>query len=90
MNSYVLTLVLKPDLDEKARKEILDLVTKQFGKVSKEEIWGARDLSYPIKRQKKGYYAHYQFESAPDTIAGLDKSLKLEEDIIRYLLIREK
>ncbi len=90
MNSYILTLVLKPDLDEKARVELLAGVTKQFGKVAKEEMWGLRDLSYPIKKQKKGYYAHYNFEADPQVAPTLDKNLKLEEDIIRYLLIRQK
>lgn len=88
MNSYALTLVLKNDLEEKARKELLDSVTKKLEKVEKEELWGLRDLSYPIKHQSKGYYAHYLFSSEPDKIKSLDKTLKMEEDIIRYLLVR--
>lgn len=89
MNSYILTLVLKADLEEKARKELLESVTKKFGKLNKEDLWGVRDLAYPIKHQEKGYYALYFFEAEPKTIPALDKNLKLEEDIIRYLLIRE-
>lgn len=88
MNSYALTIVLKPDLDEKARKELLGSVTKRFGKLDKEEDWGARDLAYPIKKQKKGWYVHYLFSSEPATVAQLDKNLKIEEDILRYLLVR--
>ena len=88
MNNYALTLVLKPDLEEKARKELLDSVTKRFGKVEKEELWGARDLAYKIKKYNKGWYAHYLFNGEPDKIAPLDKALKLDEDIIRYLLVR--
>lgn len=88
MNSYALTLVLKPDLEEKAREELLVSVKKHFGKVEKEEVWGARDLAYPIKHQTKGFYAHYLFEAEPDKIAPLDKVLKIDEDIIRYLMVR--
>lgn len=88
MNDYYLTLVLKPELDEKARKELLESVNKKMGKVAKEDAWGTRDLAYPIKHQKKGYYVHYQFFAEPDSIAPLDKVLKLDEDILRYLLIR--
>ena len=82
MNNYYLTLVLKPDLDEKTKKEILGLVK---GKVDE---WGSRDLAYPIKKQTKGYYIHFEFESDPKAIKDLDKSLKVEENIIRYLLVR--
>lgn len=88
MNNYALTLVLKPDLEEKARKELLTSVTKKMDKVEKEEAWGAKELAYQIKKNTKGYYMHYLFASEPSKIAPLDKSLKLEEDIIRYLLIR--
>lgn len=88
MNNYILTLVIKTDLEEKARKELLDSVTKKFGKIEKEDLWGNRDLSYPISKQKKGYYAHYNFQAEPQAIPTLDKALKLEEDIIRYLLIK--
>lgn len=90
MNKYVLTLVLKPDLEEKARKEVLETVRKRMEKVGKEDLWGLRDLAYPIQHQSKGHYAHYEFEAEPDKIAPLDKALKLDEDILRYLLVREK
>lgn len=88
MNNYALTLVLKPNLEEKARKELLSGITKKFGKLQKEDVWGARDLAYPIKHQTKGYYVHYLFESNPASIKPLDNYLKIEEDVLRYLIIR--
>ncbi|MDO8498767.1 MAG: 30S ribosomal protein S6 [bacterium] len=88
MNSYYLTIILKSDLDEKARKELLEPVVKKMGKVEKEEDWGVKDLAYPIKKQAKGYYIHYLFSADPADILPLDKALKIEEDIIRYLLVR--
>lgn len=92
MNSYLLTLVLKPGLDEKERKTLLDSMIKKLtgedGKVKKEDLWGARDLVYPINRQTKGFFAHFEIEADPKDAKGLDKTLKLEEDILRYLLVR--
>ena len=92
MNQYVLTLLIKPDVEEKSRKELLETikgkVEKDKGKVTKEDLWGNRDLTYPIKKQTSAYYAHFEFEANPGDISSLDKSLKLEEDILRYLLIR--
>lgn len=89
MNSYQLTLLIKNDLAEKTRKELLDSVTKKFGKLEKEDLWGNKNLAYPIKKQDKAYFAHYEFDAEPKEISGLDKMLKLNEDIIRYLLIRK-
>lgn len=92
MNSYYLTLVLKPGMEEKERKALLDSMTKKLtqddGKVSKEDLWGERELVYPIKKQTKGFYAHFEIEADPKNAKGLDKQLRLEEDILRYLLVR--
>ncbi len=88
MNSYQLTVLIKLALEDSERKELLDSITKRFGKMIKEDLWGNRDLSYPILHQTKAYFAHYEFEADPKEVPVLDKSLKLNEDILRYLLIR--
>ncbi len=88
MNKYILTLILKPDLEEKARKELVEKVTKQFKSLEKTDEWGNKDLNYPIKKQTKGFYIHFEFEAEPGVISGIDRNLKLEEDVLRYLLIR--
>ncbi len=93
MNSYLLTLVLKADLEEKSRKDLLDSITKKLttsaeASVVKEDLWGAKSLAYPIKRQTKGYYAHYEISADPKDAKAIDKTLKTEEDILRHLLIR--
>lgn len=89
MGNYQLTVLIKNDLDEKARKALLDSITKDFGKTTKEDLWGSRSLVYPIKHQEKAFYAYYEFEAEPKVIPSLDKNIKLKEDIIRYLIVRK-
>lgn len=92
MNSYYLTLVIDPKLEEKERKSFLEAlvkkVTGEAGKVAKEDLWGVRDLAYPIKKQTKGYFAHFELETNPEVANSIDKTLRVEEDVLRYLLIR--
>lgn len=92
MNNYFLTLVLKQDMTEAARTELLDGVKKRVGgtdgKITKEDMWGSRDLSYPIQKQSRGYYAHFELTTDPKLVKDLDKFLKVEDDILRYLLVR--
>ena len=95
MNNYYLTLVLKADFEESKRKTLLDGLIKKAvgekenqGKVIKEDLWGSKDLAYPIKRQTKGFVAHFEIETDPKNAASIDKILRVEEDILRYLLIR--
>mgnify|MGYP001582840828 CR=1 FL=1 len=79
-------------MEEKERKTLLDAMVKKLageeGKVVKEDLWGERDLAYPLKKQNKGFYAHFELEANPKNAKGLDKILKLEEDVLRYLLVR--
>lgn len=92
MNNYYLTIVLKSDLEEAKRKTLLDSILKKMtadeGKVTKEDFWGNKDLAYPIKRQTKGYIAHFEVTSDPKIAKTIDKVLKEEDDILRYLLVR--
>ncbi len=92
MENYLLTLVLDPGLDGKQQERVLEAVKTRFvgseGKVKKEDKWGNREFAYPINKQTKGYYVHFEVETDPKLAKGLDKFLQLEEDILRYLLIR--
>ena len=88
MNNYQLTLLIRHDLDDKSREELLTTLKKSLGEIKKEDLWGNRNLAYPIKHKTSAYYAHFEFAGEPSSIPSLDKNIKLNEDIIRYLLIR--
>lgn len=90
MQNYLLTVLVKNDLDEKARSGLLDAIKKQFDAVTKEDLWGSRSLSYPIQHQDKAFFAHFEFAAEQNKILALDKSIKLNEDIIRYLLTKHE
>lgn len=85
---YQLALLIKDSLDEKARGELLDSVKKNLGDIKKEDLWGSRSLSYKIQKADKAFFAYFEFETEPGNVPSLDKMIKLNEDIVRYLLIR--
>jgi small subunit ribosomal protein S6 len=89
MQNYLLTLLVNENTGEKERKELLETLTKKMGKVEKEDLWGMRSLTYPIKHQNKAFYAHFEFSSEPGSISDIDKTLKVNEDIIRYLILKK-
>ncbi len=57
------------------------------GEVAASVHWGKRQLAYPIRKQRNGYYVVAQFTSAPDPLIELERVLKLEDDILRYLIV---
>jgi small subunit ribosomal protein S6 len=89
VNNYYLTLLIKENVEEKDRQELLATLTKKMGKVGKEDIWGSRSLDYPIQHQNKAFYAHFEFSADPKDISSLDNTLKLNEDILRYLILKK-
>ena len=85
MRSYELTLVFKEEIkDVEAQAKAL-----AGSKVNQLKIWGARDLAYLIKGVKRGVYIWMTVELEPDQVAGLDKSLRQNEFVLRHLLISQ-
>jgi len=49
--------------------------------------WGKRTLTYPIKRRDTGHYAVAQFQAAAETLPEFERALKLEEGLLRFLVV---
>jgi len=101
MRDYELTLIIDPQLADKDQKGLAENLKKwleagkagsprgEAGKVVKEEIWGRKRLAYPIKKQDEGIYFFYGLRSDGQSLVEVEKKLKLEEKILRYLLVRK-
>lgn len=89
MQKYLLTVLINEKVSEAGRNEIF-AGFKKFGTLEKEDFWGMRSLSYPIKHAGRAFYAHFDFLGEPQSIIDLDKSIRLNEDIIRYLIVKSK
>lgn len=92
MRVYELALVFKSSLSESARKKLLEAIKKWLSevKILKEEEWGEKAFSYPIKKEKSGFYCLLSLEGELGVPSNFEKRLLGEEDILRHLLIRKK
>ena len=94
MAFYENTIVAKQDLAEKELKTLKDkyneLINKSSGKVIKIEEWGLLNLANKIKNYKRGFYIHYKFEGNANTLSEIEKKIKLDNSIIRYLTVKYK
>ena len=94
MNLYEHTIILRQDLSEKevenTRQKYTTLIKKNNGKIVKIENWGIMHLSYIIKKNKKGNYIHFKFESEPKNIFELEKDEGIDKNILRFLTIKVK
>jgi small subunit ribosomal protein S6 len=55
--------------------------------VSASNHWGKRTLAYPIKGRDVGYYVIVQFETEPDRLGELERAIKLDDGVLRYLVV---
>ena len=94
MNFYEHTIIARQDMGTSQLKQIQEkytnLVIKNEGKVLKTENWGLLNLSYLIKRNKKGNYIHFKIEGSGKTIVELEKSEKIDKNLLRYLTVKVK
>lgn len=94
MAFYENTIVAKQDLAEKELKSIKDkyneLINNSSGKVMKIEEWGLLNLAHRIKNYKKGFYIHYKFEGNKETLNEIEKKIKIDGSIIRFLIVKYK
>ena len=94
MAFYENTIIAKQDLAEKEIKIIKDkyneVINTSSGKVVKIEEWGLLNLANKIKNYKKGFFIHYKFEGNSDTLNNIEKTIKVDSSIIRYLTVKYK
>jgi small subunit ribosomal protein S6 len=92
MNKYESLYILKPDIEEEARKALIEkfktLVEQNGGKVEKVDEWGTRKLAYEIDYIKEGYYVLMTFESGPQLPAELERNYNISDSVLRYNVIR--
>ena len=84
---YELTILV----DEIAPQEVIDGLTekiKGYGKITSIEDDGVKRLCYPIRNHEKAHYLFYTVELENDMPADLSCNLNIDDDIMRYLLVR--
>jgi len=64
------------------------LIAEQGGQVKKREYWGLRNLAYRMNKNRKGHYVLFNIEAPPAAIAELERTMRINEDVLRYLTLR--
>ena len=93
MNKYECMYILKPNLEDEKRNELIkrfsDIIEKNGGKIIDVDEWGVKKMAYAINYIKDGYYILTHFEANPDLPLELERNFKINEDVMRFLVLRQ-
>ena len=94
MNLYEHTIIAKQDTSPSEVKQLTEkyskIVEKNNGEIVKTECWGLLNLSYLIKKNKKGSYIHFKIKGNGNVILELEKNESLDNKLLRYLTVKVK
>ncbi len=92
MRPYEIVFIAHPDLDESALEATIEKVkgwiTAQGGEITKVDPWGKRRLAYAIRKRREGYYVLIEANMPPNSVAELERNMRLHEPIMRFLVTR--
>lgn len=92
MNKYEVMYIVHPDLDEAAFTEVnervIGWITDGGGTIVKADVWGKRQLAYPIRKKNEGQYVLLSTEMDPTFCITLEREFNIVEPVLRYLITR--
>ena len=87
-NVFIARQDMSPAQVENLADEYVSVMESLGGKVEKREHWGLKTLAYRIKKNRKGHYVLFNFDTNGDAVAELERRMRLSEDVLRYLTVR--
>ena len=94
MNLYEHTIVARQDISPSQIKQITEkyskIVEKNDGDIVQTQNWGLLNLSYIIKKNKKGNYIHFKIKGSGKIIKELEKNESIDKNLLRYLTVKVK
>lgn len=92
MQKFELTIIAEPNKTEpelqKVQKRVEELIEKHDGSIESVEILGKKKLSYPLRQQQYGFYVLFTFTLPEKKANSFEKTLNLEPEVLRFLLVR--
>jgi small subunit ribosomal protein S6 len=92
MAYYEIIYIVRADLTNEQIEQVInrvrDLVTANGGSIHRTELWGRRQLAYPIKKSNKGFYVFQVLEGQGTMVGTIEARMRIDEDIMKFQTIR--
>ncbi len=92
LREYEFTVIAKGDLPEAESTELAkkyeDLMVKGGGEILRKDDWGTRKIAFPINKQHRGHYTFYDFAGQSENITEIERLMRIDENILRYMSVK--
>ena len=93
MNKYELAVVVSAKIEDEERAATVEKVkayVERFGgNVTNVDEWGKKRLAYEVQKMKEAFYYFIQFEATSNVPAEIESRIRLMEDVVRYLVVKQ-
>ena len=94
MSNYEHTIIARQDTTSsqinQIKEKYSEIIKKNKGDIVQTQDWGLMNLSYLIKKNKKGNYIHFKIRCEGSLIQELEKNEKLDKNLLRFLTVKVK
>ncbi|CCG41218.1 30S ribosomal protein S6 [Magnetospirillum molischianum] len=73
---------------ETLTEELSNIIVQGGGTVSKKEFWGLRNITYRVKKNRKGHYVLLNIDAPSAAVKEMERQMSINEDVLRTLTIR--
>ena len=85
---YLARQDVSPQQVEELTNSLTEVLTQGGGKVTKNEYWGVKTLSYRIRKNRKAHYTLLNIDAPHPAVAEMERQMRINEDILRFMTIR--
>ncbi len=93
MPLYESIFIVRPSLSDEDTGKIVDkmkgVLEKLGATLVKSEVWGKKRLAYEIKRERKGTFVYFNFESQGGVVGELERSYRFEDSVIKFMTVKQ-
>ena len=93
MNKYELAVVVNAKIEDDERlstiEKVKEYIARYGGTITNVDEWGKKRLAYEIQKMREGFYYFIQFDADAACPAELERHIRIMENVIRYLCVRQ-
>lgn len=92
LREYEFTMIANGQLPDEEMKKLVQkyekIILGDKGEVIKKDVWGTKKMAFPINKNFRGHYVHYDLTSDPKDLAEAERLMRIDEDVLRYMSVK--